>query len=366
MRSSILGLTLIMALGVFVHAQVITGSWETEILIDPQAVDIPTFLDFSTDLTVTYEIAGWAFTSFTQLDDTGWIDQTFSAGGVLGAYSFGSSLDFDPAGSFESWEVTAGVSTAGMTFDSSFTLIEQDVTLTLGGRGSTGLVEVDVETTFGGDDNDICDLIWSGLDVTVEFLFCCAEVTSTIEFNCDGFEYLTFDVDGIQIPNLPWLVIDAELAFDLQSKSLTLSPGFDFGTYLCFDIYVSPESSGGKGPEEVLSFESFSVDGLGIECELGTVTFTGISYWGDTGKPGALGEYWEMYQIASNDDGCCGPFSFEIAVFFDQTSNNLGDVALFTAETELGVSEQFEFSLGVEIDAMAGTIELSAGFVVTW
>ncbi len=367
MRSSILGLTLLVALGAAGCAQAFSGSWDTEISIDPQAVDIPTFLDFATQLTVTYEVGGWAFTSFTQLDDTGWIDQTFSVGGILAAYSFGSRLDFDPAGAFESWEVTAGVTMGGMTFDGQFTLVDQDTELVLGATGSTGLVEIDVETTFGGDDNDICDLYWAGLDVSVEFMFCCAEVVATIEFDCDGFEYVTFDVDGIAIPHLPWLLIDAEVALDIQSKSLTLSPAFDFGTYLCFDVYVSQAESGGKGPDQILSLGDFYVSGVGIECEFDTVTFTGISFWGDVGsKPGALGDYWEMYKLASSEPGCCGPFSFETAVFFDETSNNLGDVSLFTAEMELEIGDPFEFRMGLEIDVALGTIEWTLGFTLNW
>jgi len=367
MRSAYLGLLLILLAGVATQGQVISGTWATEILIDPQTNSIQAFLDFTTDLTVTYEIGGWAFTSFTALDDTGWIDQTFSAGGVLGAYSFGSTLDFDPAGAFESWEVTAGISMGGMTFDLDFELVEQDVELVLGASGSTGLVEIDISTTFGGDDNDICDFIWAGLEASAEFVFCCADVTAEIEFDCDGFESLTFDVDGIAIPNLPWLTIDAQLEFQTESKILTLSPSLDFGSHTCFDIYVYQANSGGEGPSTPLVLEEISISGIGVECELGAVTFTGISFWGTVGsKPSGLGEYWEMYKIASNDDECCGPLSFETAIFFDENSNNLIDIALFTAELEVEIGEPFEFSLGLEVNADTGEVELIFGFTVTW
>ncbi|MGB2983193.1 MAG: hypothetical protein WBC63_04945 [Candidatus Bipolaricaulia bacterium] len=361
MRRLVLVASVVLAVGGVAMGQTISGSWNTDILIDPEAADIPTFLDFETGLTVTYEIAEWAFTSFTQLDDTGWIDQTFSAGGVLGAYSFGSTADFDPAGAFEIWEVTAGVTIGGMTFDSAFTLAEQDVTLILGGTGSTGQVEVDIQVTFGGDDNDVCDLIWGGLDITIEFGFCCAEVTATIEFDCDGFEYASFAVNDIAIPNLPWLSIDAEVRFQTESKTLTLSPDFDFDSDYCIDVYVAVENDGN------LDFDDIYIDGIGLTCEFGTITFTGVSFWGEHAtKPADLGDYWEMYKIESDEDMCCGPFSFEIAVFFDETSSNLADIALFTAEMEIEIGEPFTFSTGLEIDVTTGVTEWSIGFKITW
>ena len=214
--------------------------------------------------------------------------------------------------------------------------------------------------TFGGDDNDICDLDWGGVTISLDFPFCCADVTGTVAFDCGGFKYLALDVDGIVVPGLPWLTIDAKLMFDFQSKSLTLSPDFDFDPGICFDVYVSVDSS------ENLKIGDIHINGIELECEFDYVTFTGISFWGGTGKPGELGSYWEMYKIESNDETCCGALSFETAVFFDAASVNLADVALFTAEMKIEFGDPFTFSSGLEIDIVANTIELSFGFVIDW
>jgi hypothetical protein len=361
MRSLVLGLAVMLALGgATACAQTFSGVFDVGITIDPAAAGIPAFLDFATNLTVTYEVGGWAFTSFTQLDDTGWIEQTFSVGGILGVFVFGTHLDFDPAGAFERWEVTVGLTFGGVAIDSEFTLADQDVTFIIGGSGTTGIVEIDIEVTLGGDDNDVCDLIWAGLDVTLEFPFCCADVTAVVAFDCDGFESVTLDVAGISIPTLPWLTIGAELTFRMETKSLVVSPAFDFDDDYCIDIYVSVDHNGN------LDIGDIHIDGIKLGCAFGRVTFTGISYWGATGKPGELGDYWEMYKIESDDEACCGPLSFEAAVFFDATSSNLADVAMFTAEAEIEFGEPFAFRIGLESDVVAGTVELGFGFTITW
>ncbi len=377
-RALVLSLAIVLGLGIATFAQSLSGEWDTTITIDPEAGGVADFLDFSSSLTVTYSIGGWAFTSYSAFDDAGWADQTFSADGSLGAYTFSSTLDFDPTGAFEELDVSGSVTIGGMSFALDFTLADQDVTLVLTGIGSTGLVDIEVEITFGGDDNDICDLPWSGAVVTVDFPFCCAEVTASIEFDCYGFQEACFGVSGIAIPNLPWVTLDAEVCFQTESKVLTLTPNFDFGADVCFDLYIGVDSEGGIAPGAPLTLGAIEVYGIGLECEIGGVAFTALSYWGDPlfwngaayDYPGILmyhgQEYWEAYQIATTDDGCCGPFGFDISVYFDDASTNLFDVALFQANMSLDVAPQFTFSMGLDMDVEDGLTEWTLGFTVTW
>lgn len=359
MRRFVLGLVAVAALGVCVTAQGISGIWDFDITIDPGAGTIADFFDFDTTATVTYGIGSWAFTAITVLDDTGWVDQSFSVGGLLGAFSIGMDLNLDPAGAFETWEVTVGTTFGGVELDFDFELADFDVTFVVGAAASAGGVDIDFTTTFGGDDNDVCDLDWSGLDVSIEFPFCCGEISATIEFDCDGFDNVTFGVDDVTVPALPWLTVDAELIYRMQTKELVLSPDFDFDTGLCFDIYVSVDEQTGS---QILRLGDIHINGIKLVCEFEHVTFTGISFWGASGKPGELGTHWEMYKIESNEETCCGPLSFETAVFFDETSNNLADVSEFTSELEVEIGEQFTFSAGFEYDVVAATVDLVFGF----
>ena len=377
-RALVLSLAVIFGLGIASFAQSLTGEWTMGVTIDPQAGTIADFIDFTTDLTVVYEVGGWAFTSYSEFDDNGWIDQTFSAAGALGAWTFGSTVDFDPTGAFEELDVSTSIALGGMTFGFDFNLFDEDVTLELVGAGSTSLVDIEITITFGGDDNDICDLNWGGFEIEVGFPFCCADISGTLVFDCDGFQEICFSVGGIVIPNLPWVTIGAELCFQTESKTLTLSPAFDFGADVCFDLYIDQVVTGGVGPDTILALGNFEIEGIGLECEIGGVAFTAISYWGAArfwngagyDYPGLLmyrgQQYWEAYQIATTDDGCCGPFAFDITVFFDENSGNLFDIALLEANMSIQIATQFEFGMGVAFDVILGSTEWTLDFTVTW
>ena len=377
-RALVLSLAVVLGLGFASFAQVLSGEWDTTITIDPTALTIAAFLDFETELTINYNVGGWDFTSYTELTDLGWVDQTFSAAGSLGAYTFGSTIDFNPTGAFEELEVSASYTIGGMSFAIDIELADQDLELVLTGTGSTGLVDIEIEITFGGDDNDICDLIWAGAEINVSFPFCCADVSAELLFDCYGFQGICFEVGGIVVPNLPWVTIGAELCFQTESKTLTLSPSFDFGADVCFDLYIDQVVVGGAGPAAILELGNFEFEGIGLECEIGGIAFTAISYWGAArfwngvayDYPGLLmyhgQQYWEAYQIATTDDACCGPFSFDVTVYFDATSTNLFDVSLFVANMSLVVAPQFTFSMGLEADVIAGLTNWTIGFTVTW
>ena len=106
-----------------------------------------------------------------------------------------------------------------------------------------------------------------------------------------------------------------------------------------------------------------------MSCDVGAVTFTGISFWGDGSKPGRLAgtEYWEVYTIATNADACCGPLSFDASVFFLDNGLRLFDVSLFEVNLELTVAPQFVFSTGLEIDVEVNATTIwTLGFKIDW
>jgi hypothetical protein len=360
-KALVLSLAVVLGLGVASFAQTLSGSWDTTISIVPS----PVSMTLSSELIVTYAVSGWSFTSDTVLSDAGWTSQHFDVSGSLGAFTLGSVLTFDPSTvSFTSWKVTGGLSLAGVTFDGVFTLTPGDTKLVLTGAGSAGNVNVEVVLTLGGNDDEICDFDFNGVVITVDFPFCCANVISEIAFNCDGFEYVTFEVDNIALPNLPWITLDALLTFTVDEKTLVLTPTVDFGAVACFDIYVTQATEGN------LIIGDITISGIGISCEIGGVEFTGISFWGEGTKPGLLKgtPYWEAYQIATTDDGCCGPFAFDITIYFLEGGLQLFDVAELVANMSIQIATQFTFSMGIQIDLTASPAFTSwtLGFLVEW
>ena len=385
-RALVLSLAVVLGLGLAAFGQSLTGEWTLGVVINPLLSDFAAAIDFSSSLTVNYEVGGWTFTSLSVFGDAGWTDQKFYAEGSLGAYTFGSMVDFAPTGAFQKLTVDAGVAIGGMTFAAGFTLEPGTVELVLTGSGSTSLVDIDIELTFGDAlilaEGDGCDLDWAGVVIDATFPFCCADVTASIEFNCLGFVEACFGVQNVVIPNLPWVTVGAEVCFQTLSKTLTLTPAFDFGVDVCFDLFITQNTQTTSGVlHPGLGLGNIDFDGIAIECEIGGVAFSGISYWGPakfwnaatydyTDYPGLLAghnlQYWEAYQIATTDTACCGPFTFDITVYFDDTATGLFDVGLFVANMSLEVASELTFGMGVEYDVVLGAQEWSIDFTVTW
>jgi hypothetical protein len=357
-RALILSLAVVAGLGVASFAQTLSGSWETTIGVQPGP---PVVLTIDSELIVTYSISGWSFTSDTLIDETGWASQDFAIQGSLGAFSLGSTLVFDPAVPlFTSWEVTAGLSFAGVMFGGTFTLEPGVTTFDIIGTATAGMVDVTIDIAFG--DGLGCNFNFGGIDITVGFPYCCADIVSTISFGCDGFVDATFGVDGIALPGLPWVTLDALITFTVDEKTLDITPNFDFGVEGCLDIYMTD-------PEGGMLFGDIEIVGIGLTCEIGGVEFTGISFWGEGAKPGILAgtDYWEAYRIATTDDGCCGPFTFDVTVYFLDGGALLFDIAELDANMSIQMATQFTFSTGIHIvlDPVPG-FELEFGFLVEW
>jgi hypothetical protein len=354
----VLGLATVLGLGLASWAQALNGSWDTYIIVDPVG---PT-VSIESTLEVTYTVSGWSFTSATVIDNTGWTEQYFVVSGSLGAFSIGSELVFDPVlVLFDSWEVTGGLSLAGVTFDATFTLEPGVTGLIIEATGTAGTVDVGVVLTLGSGEG--CDFDFSSVVVTVDFPFCCALVESAIAFNClEGFDYVEFTVQDIALPGITWVTLEAVLTFTVDEKTLVITPAFDFGATACFDVYLSTPAA---------IFGTVTVDGLGIECEIGGVLFEGISWLNeqtaDKDKPGLLQgtPYWEAYRISTTDDGCCGPFEFEITVYFDHGAE-LFDVAELDAAFDIQISTQFTFGMSIKYLMASGFDEWRLHFLVEW
>ena len=392
-RALVLSLALIFGLGIATFAQgVLTGEWDTTITIYPNttplnALTLSSFLDFNTKLTINYEVGGWKFTSYSELADAGWTKQYFKAAGSFGFFNVSSKLDFVTTGAFKHLAVDVTYLWGNVDFTLDIDLEPNDLRVCIGGGATTGLVDITINACFGDLTYDAvnavwvnsgdmeCDLDWAGIDITIGFPFCCADVAATISFDCGGFVMACFGVTGIDIPNLPWVDIDAKVCFQTESKTLTLTPKFDFGVDVCFDLFIC-QQSGSKivGPAGgPLTLGDFYIAGIELTCEIGGVSFTGVSFWGDkcaTLRKGTLlnkTTYWEAYKIATTGTGdCCGPFNFDLTVFFSETSTSLFDVAAFKANFSYAFGANFTFKMGFDYTALTGLTKWVIGVKVTW
>jgi hypothetical protein len=96
-KALVLAMLCVFGLGAAAFAGPLSGTWDLSISIDPaatQANDL--FIDLSTSLGLDYTIGGWVFGSSTTFDTIGWSKQSFTADGVLGAFTFSSTMTFLP------------------------------------------------------------------------------------------------------------------------------------------------------------------------------------------------------------------------------------------------------------------------------
>jgi len=96
-KALVVAMVMVMGLGVLAFAGPLTGSWDTSISIDPSAAEFSDFfVSFSSTLGVDYTVGGWTFGSSSTFSQIGYSAQSFTATGVLGAFSFDSTMKFIP------------------------------------------------------------------------------------------------------------------------------------------------------------------------------------------------------------------------------------------------------------------------------
>jgi len=191
------------------------------------------------------------------------------------------------------------------------------------------------------------------------FPFCCLDrITSTLEISKTGFDKVSFAVTGLGT-GLAGITFDARLAFLPTEKSVTLTPVLNLGDTTCFTLYSS--LSLGSTPVEITGL---LVYGIRLLCSVNGVEFESVTYLDDIHY--TKEDYWEMFRISVDGATCCsGMFDFEITTHFGSTHTSLFDWAETEVETQLGLSENFSFSIYSSFTA-AGTEELVFGCEVTW
>ena len=358
----------------------LSGSWCTDIVFAIDQTGSITVDTFKSTLTVDYTVCGWVFGSVTVFELAGWTKQSFSAVGVLGAFSIGSDLIFDPSdATFTSWDSTGSVSIAGVAFDAEFLLEDDGAGWTFGATSTAGACDFGATVYF--NMNSSGNLIQTGycfcfssIDFDISFPFACIDLVDiSIGFSTEGFTGVTFSVAGIVVPGLPWLTFDISLTFDdgPVGKVMTLKPAIDLGAFTCIELYYELVNKDGKSCYSVAEIQGISFYGVYLTYSWNGVSFTSMSIFDSDyyTKVHASGYYWEVFTIASEADSCCGgAFDFSVSTYFacdDEGDDTLFDWAMTEIEVGLGLGSNFDITLGLVVDT-TGFTELSFGFCVTW
>ncbi len=376
-KALVLTLAFALGLGVAAFANApLSGSWSADISINPQS---PAFTAFDNDITVDYTVGSWTFESKTGFSLTGWDTQSFTADGVLGAFTIGSDLVFNPGGaSFTSWDTTGSVSIAGVSFDGEFLLEAAGSGWTFGASGGAGDLSLGATVYFNMDSDgnlvqtDSYCFCFSSVEFKVGFPFGCIDLVNvTIGFSQAGFDGVTFAVTGIDLPGISWLSFDATLKFDDgdTGKTLTLTPNLVLGDSSCIVLYSRLVGEDGESctTDGVLSITGIEIYGIGLSFDPAGVTFSSYSSFDPAKNKSITGkaDYWEVFSISTSSDACCGPFSFTLDTYFSCDSTVLFDWAETDANISYGLSDNFTITTGLSVTD-AGFTKWTLGFDVTW
>lgn len=378
-KALVLTLAFALGLGIAAFAAPLSGSWNSTIGFDITGGGTISVSSFTSDVVVDYTVGGWTFESTTGFELDGWTTQEFTANGVLGAFTVGSDLVFDPTGpSFTYWDTTGSVSIAGVSFNGEFLLNGTGgAGWTFGATGSAGDLSLGANVYFNSEltssglvlvQTDSACFCFTSVSFDVSFPFACIDLVDiSLGFSTAGFDGVTFSVTGIAVPGIAWLTFDADLTFTTTSKTLELTPEINLGDFTCITLYYELV----YGEESGYQINGIDFYALGLSYTWNGVTFSDLSIF-DVDKyianidPYWDPAYWEVFSISSAADSCCGGgFDFSIDTYFQDAGTTLFDWGETDVSLSYGIGSNFTVSTGLTVDT-SGFTALSLGFEVTW
>jgi len=415
--------------GVGVFAGPLFGSWTNKMTFNVQTSTERVFrYSFDSIFTFNYAFSGFVSTSFSEFYLPGFIWQGFGLMGQLGAFNIQADLLFGPStADFLYAQEIITTSIAGVEVGWYWAYLDDAV---LGGpadgsalrlTGSIGGCDIvsitELQARIKDEDFDGITIVhaatglsqsydtfpistpqtgsccngWSGEKVTISGMtFACIEdLTTTLYFTCvSGFEWVRFEVEEI-CTGLSWLSLDFELTFNLQTKSIVVTPSLVLGECACIDTYVEVRTG---APDDTLygnftSITGISLYGLGVAYTWQGVTFKALTVF-DTGRYvlttpeyGSMiasiaevvakgyqyyPDYWELYSIEVTQDGCCGGLASLLAnTYFGENSTGIFDWDMTHVEAKYAISSTLFLTMLIELDN-DGLDHFGFGFEMGW
>ena len=393
----------------------LSGTWEAALAIAPTPFS---FTELSSTFAVNYTVSGFTGTSNSEFVLAGFIWQRFGVTSTLGAFSVqGDLLLGVSTADFIYDQLIVTTSIAGIDFALYWAQLSDAV---LGGpadgsvlriAGSIGDIDIESYFELGARVEDADDDNFNGITIyhaatgshkhyvtnplvvgqgfTGEKLTvsgwsfgCVEDIVTTLYMTCHGFDYIKFSLTGIKT-GIDWLSFDVDLAFQLQTKTLVLTPTLNLGENTCIDVYAELLTD----QAAMTSITGIGVYGLGFESSFGNVTVQDLSVF-DTGnyaittqeygsviedKADALKyghdfypDYREMFSIAVTGDGCCGgSYIFHANTYFKAGSASLFDWGMTHIEATLPVKSVLFLKAEVEVDT-AGVDHFGLGMSLSW
>ena len=386
-----------------------SGSWNTAVALSPTPFSLS---GFSSLLTVDYTLGGLTASSDSDLYLAGFIWQGFGLTGNLGAFNVKGDVLFGPStASFLYDQLIVTTSIAGIDLGLYAAQLSGDV---LGGpadgsvlrvAGSIGSLRIVncfemgarikdadyhgitiVHTATGLSKTYTTNPLVPGQGFTGDkftvsgWSFACLSDGSVSLYLTDqGFDSLTLDLSGLKT-GLSWLTVDLALTFELQTKSVAVTPALNLGEVTCIVPYVALR---GDTPNSINGIELY---GLSASTTLGNVTLKDVTVL-DTGRYGittqayggriesyadasANGDqiypnYWELLSIAATSSGCGGGNLTVVVNTYFETNGSLFGWGMTHIECTLPMNQALSLSGLLEVST-AGIDQIGAGGDFRW
>ena len=353
---------LVGAAGFGVCGQTFTGSWNFDAYFSQTAPS----LTLESTVTLDYTVGDWVFTSESLFDMfSGFAEQGFFVVGTLGAFSITGGAVFSPVlATYEySWfSVLVSIAGVDLTFTVDHFLWPFGFTVwpcdPLSPSYILYTIQVEATPVFVTVSFDDCCLATCFNDFTFGISglsFCDATFGMTVGFSRAGFDGIHFTLEGIGFPTLSWVTFDLDIFFTTQTepqKTLTITPVLNLEE-ACLTVWAEIAQTGS------LTITGLNIYGIGVEATWNGVTFYSASSLDPSKNVDVTGDadYWEVFTITSEGDGCCGGFlDFSVSTYFSSSSAMLFDWGETDAFFEFGISSNFSIraSFSVDVDGLIG------------
>jgi len=271
-------LVLGLGLGAFA-AGALSGTWSVTISFDPTATVFTDLVGFSSDLEIDYTIGGWTFTSTSGFSNDGYDAQSFTAGGIVGAFTFSSTMNFLPMAIAETTKTLlydGSVYNCVFPFPSTTLGLPADLTLSAAALANELLDPVPAAAVPEFDDWTVEGSV-SIAGLSFEALFFMEDWAGTLETTVTPtYWYEVQTTSGVVIPAtaLVWSGNPASAVWDYympQSGSYTVTNAADL---LLTGAGWRFKAAGSFGDVALTSYTYFNlVEGFAMDADPDTKSF---------------------------------------------------------------------------------------------
>ena len=372
------------------------------------------FDEYQSVLQVDYRVSPFTSTSRSEIQRCGFLWQEFNIHGDWRGFGIQADILFGPSTSdYLYTQLIAEMNLAGIHLGLYFAQLSNAV---LGGAadgfairvtGSIGSLGIVSTTEFGArvadEDFDGIAIVhtasgfsrsyatdpvvagqgFTGQKVAISgfSIGCVEDIKTTLYVTCAGFDFISFELSDIEL-GISWLIFDLAVKFEVQTKTVTLTPRLAFGESLCFTPYFTLTPT-----ETAFTIDGIILGGLGLTYSSNGVTIRDVTvlhtgrYTITTPQYGSVletiedavengheyyADFWELLSIEVDGDACCGGgYRVLINTYFDRDSTGIFGIGMMHIEGSVGIGSSTVLSTHLTVDTN-GTDSLGFGFKAIW